>query len=79
MKFSLIFKILTKCAVDLSVRLATHSRVIDANGKRYQKFPKYEEIHMSHAKKLFQYLEIDLACAKQNGIPDRLLEKLEAS
>ena len=68
-QFNLILGILGKCADGLEVRLATHSRVIDANGKRYQRFPKHKEVHMSHAKKLFQYLEINLDCAEENGIP----------
>lgn len=76
--FKLIRRVLNKCATGFGVRLATHSKVIDANGKRYQKFPKHEDIQMSHVKKLFQYLEIDLNCAKQNGTPDRLLKKLRA-
>ena len=74
--FTLVYNILQKCADGFDVRIATHSKVIDANGKRYSRFPKYDEIQMSHVKKLFQYLEIDLDCAERNGIPDQLLKKL---
>ncbi|HWH58183.1 MAG TPA: hypothetical protein VN682_11165 [Terriglobales bacterium] len=52
------------CAPGATVRLATHSRVIQYKDKTYRSLPKFDRIELGHIRKMSRVLEI-LECAKR--------------
>ena len=57
---------LEECAPGSSVRLATHSRVIQYNNLVYRKFPKHDPVEIGHIRKLVRYLGIPRDCVKKH-------------
>lgn len=64
--FRSVSKMLEDCAPGAMVRLATHSRVVEYNGKVYRKLPKHDNIELGHIRKLIRNLEIDRDCAAKH-------------
>ncbi|MCY4025120.1 MAG: hypothetical protein OXH75_02260 [Acidobacteria bacterium] len=64
-RLSAIKKMLAKCAPGWTIRLATHSRVIQFKGKTYH-LPKDDPMPSFQVRKLVSQLEIDAACAKKH-------------
>ena len=64
-RLSAIERMLGKCAQGSTIRLATHSRVIQFRGKTYH-LPKDDPMPSFQARKLVSQLEIDAACAKKH-------------
>jgi hypothetical protein len=61
-------RMLKECAPNSSVRLATHSRVVDFNGKVYRTLPKFDKIELGHVRKMVRHLGINPDCAKRHGV-----------
>ena len=56
---------LKSCAPGSTIRLATHSRVIQYKGKTYRSMPKFDKIELGHIRKMARYLGI-MDCAKKH-------------
>ncbi len=64
--FDVVFQMLEECARGFTLRLATHSRVVQYNGKVYRTLPKFDKIELGHVRKMIRYLEIDRVCAAKH-------------
>jgi len=63
--FSQVEKMLKECAPGYTIRLATHSRVIQFGGKVFRAFPKHDPVENGHIRKLVRTLGISTACASK--------------
>ena len=62
-----VLKMLDDCAPGYTVRLATHSRVVQYQGKTFRKLPKFGEIELGHLRSMIRQLGIK-ECAAKHGI-----------
>ncbi len=60
--FADVQRALGHCAKGATIRLATHSRVVQYNGRTYRSLPKYSEIELGHIRKMIRHLKIDRDC-----------------
>ena len=63
---SQVLKMLDQCAPGYTIRLATHSRVIQFGNKVYRTFPKHDPMENGHIRKMVRYLGISLSCASKH-------------
>lgn len=63
--FTEVERMLKSCAPGSTIRLATHSRVIQYKGKTYRSMPKFDKIELGHIRKMARYLGI-MDCAKKH-------------
>jgi hypothetical protein len=61
-------RMLDDCAKGSSIRLATHSRVIEWNGKVYRTLPKFDNLELGHVRKMVRHLGIDKDCARRHNV-----------
>lgn len=59
-----VLKMLDECAPGYTIRLATHSRVIQFEDKVYRTFPKHDPMENGHIRKLVRYFGIESCAAK---------------
>ena len=62
---SQVLKMLDECAPGYTIRLATHSRVIQFGSKVYRRFPKHDPVENGHIRKMVRFFEIT-ACASKH-------------
>jgi hypothetical protein len=54
---------LEACAPGATYRMATHSRVVEYNGRRYPSLPKHDNLEVGEVRKMARHLGF-LDCAK---------------
>lgn len=57
---------LEECAPNSTVRVATHVRVLEYNGKVVRNIPKHKEVRVGHIRHAVRHLGIDHECAKRH-------------
>jgi hypothetical protein len=62
---SQVLKMLDECAPGYTIRLATHSRVIQFGGKVYRRFPKHDPVENGHIRKMVRFFGLT-ACASKS-------------
>ena len=66
-RFKNVLKMLDDCAPGYTIRLATHSRVVQYRGKTDRNLPKFDEIELGHLRSMARHLGIK-ECAAKHGI-----------
>jgi hypothetical protein len=64
--FRAVVQMLEDCAKGSTLRLATHSRVVEYNGKVFRHLPKHDDIELGHIRKMVRFLQIDRDCVRRH-------------
>ena len=65
-RFKKVEKMLEDCAPGSTVRVATHVRMLEYNGKVVRRIPKHKEVHVGHIRHAVRHLGIDQECADRH-------------
>ena len=68
-KFSLVKKMLKRCADGYTIRTARHYRIVNYDGQTFRTLPKHDNIELGHIRSMVRHLGINKECASEYIIP----------